>query len=91
MRYVTATFAIGAMMFGIFGAQWWHKSTLAKIFPDWESDGPMEPVEPAVADREMIVTLYRGLYEAAECNKVAAQFTAASVICAGIASFLSLL
>lgn len=92
MRYVTITLAFISAACGLYAAILWLRSTRVNNFPRWGLQGAepshqIEPVDPASADREMIIALLKGVTMSGVLNKWAAIFTAISVAFSGAAAF----
>ncbi|MEA2913929.1 MAG: hypothetical protein QOJ15_6010 [Bradyrhizobium sp.] len=99
MKCTSIVFAVIALVSGLLAAWFWLKSSKVKIGPlgpKWRLPGTGVPTEPYLPDQkaqEMFVKnmmdsqeIVNAALDSARLNKVASLWTAASVLCGGVAS-----
>ncbi len=76
MRSITVAFAIAALGTGLMAARYWYKSSKIDVHSGW----PVEPGDTMLAQIGWIAGIMENITKAAELNKLAAVWTAASVL-----------
>jgi len=90
VKSISILLAAGALITGLKAAYHWHASSLVEIYPGWTSERP-EPVDRELRQIAQYGATLTAVAQSAAQNKVAAIWTAASVILGGASSILGAL
>jgi hypothetical protein len=86
MKVLALTPALLAAGTGLLAALHWHRASKVQIIPMWEEQGRMEPVTLAQGNSEWIIGLLKTGEKSSYLNKIAAQWTAVSVLLSALSS-----
>jgi hypothetical protein len=89
MKSMSIVFAIGSLITGLIAAYYWYESSKVKYGPDW--DKFEEPVDERLQQMGRDSGLLKGTAEAGQLNKVAALWTAFSVVLNCLSAIVSAL
>jgi hypothetical protein len=84
MKYVIIALAAGALVTGLKASYHWYESSEVEIGPVWTAVNP-EPVDPELRQIVKHAAMIDAAGRSAVLNKIAARWTAASVVL-GVAS-----
>jgi len=89
MKEASIAFAAIALVTGLVAAWHWYQSSKVEIDPGWNppgTGGRIEPVMPDLRQLDIEVATNNAFRRSGQLNKVAALWTAASVLASALAS-----
>ncbi|WP_350015437.1 hypothetical protein ABNK63_09040 [Rhodanobacter sp. IGA1.0] len=88
MRLVEVLLAIGGCVAGLVSAGYWLKASVVPIDPIWSKQGGVEPGVHSLSQDGWISGMLEAALESARLNKIAARWTAATVVLAAISALV---
>jgi len=82
MKTVSLVFAFAALVTGLVAAWYWYLSSIVPVEPAWR----VEPGDAEASQAGWIAAALKAMASAADLNKKAARWTAASAVCAAASS-----
>jgi len=82
MKAASGFFAGAALFTGLIAAWYWYLSSIVPVDPPWR----VEPGDAELSQSGWITVALKAMASAAELNKKAARWTAASAVCAAASS-----
>jgi hypothetical protein len=79
MKYLVMAFAVGALTTGLKAAYHWYESSQVQIDPGWTIER-QEPVVPELRQNDRHAAIIDAASKSAALNKIAAIWTAVSVV-----------
>jgi hypothetical protein len=87
MKWIVIAFAASALVTGLKAAYHWYESSMVQIDPGWTFENP-EPFVPELKQMQWNGAIIDAASRSASLNKVAAQWSAASVFLGAISGII---
>lgn len=91
VKYVEVLLAVGGGIAGLVAAGYWLKASAVQIEPIWSKYGGVEPGVHSHSQDGWIVGMLEAATESARLNKIAARWTAATVVLGAISALIGAL
>ena len=89
MKWASVVIGLLALGAGGFAAWYWYRASKVSTAPTWaRGPNPFEPVDRELAHIGEIAGLVEGVTESARLNKIAAQWTGASIFLSALSTLI---
>lgn len=91
MTWLPLAVAIAGFAAGLVAAFYWYRASRVNFVPFWEANGGVEPVDPLQSAEHWVVALMKTGRKSGKLNRIAAVWTALSVLLSAISAVLGAL